>query len=152
MYPQSTQVSMAPSVSGVHHRLRGAISTAEGPLERSIGGPVGTMQGSTSMIGSGLGGYHSIGSSKPSVDEGSPELLSHDMSVSALYLHDLQSRKQRGLGQMGYENIEEMRAKNLWQRQDSNQGPVHAGMPNIQEKREEEEKDSENTETIAKSV
>lgn len=152
MYPQSTQVSMAPSVSGVHHRLRGAISTAEGPLERSIGGPVGTMQGSTSMIGSGLGGYHSIGSSKPSVDEGSLELLSHDMSVSALYLHDLQSRKQRGQGQMGYENIEEMRARNLWQRQDSNQGPVHAGMPNIQEKREEEEKDSGNTETIAKSV
>lgn len=53
---------------------------------------------------------------------------------------------------MGYENIEEMRARNLWQRQDSNQGPVHAGMPNIQEKREEEEKDGGNTETIAKSV
>lgn len=50
------------------------------------------------------------------------------------------------------EIIEEMRARNLWQRQDSNQGPVHAGMPNIQEKREEEEKDSANTETIAKSV
>lgn len=152
MYPQSTQVSMAPNVSGVHHRLRGAISTAEGPLDRSISGPMGIMQGSTSMIGSGLGGYHSIGSSKPSVDEGSLELLSHDMSVSALYLHDLQSRKQRGQGQMGYENIEEMRARNLWQRQDSNQGPVHAGMPNIQEKREEEEKDGGNTETIAKSV
>ncbi|XP_078320692.1 autophagy-related protein 9A-like isoform X2 [Crassostrea virginica] len=161
MYPQSTQVSMAPSVSGVHHRLRGAISTAEGPLERSVSGNLGTltnMQASStaSMVGSGVMGYHSLGSNKPSVDEGSLELMSQDMSVSALYLHDLQSRRQRGQGHLGYENLEDLRARNLWQRQDSNNPPpgASAGMYNIQEKKEEEEggREGETSETITKTA
>ena len=152
---------MAPSVSGVHHRLRGAISTAEGPLERSVSGNLGTltnMQASStaSMVGSGVMGYHSLGSNKPSVDEGSLELMYQDMSVSALYLHDLQSRRQRGQGHLGYENLEDLRARNLWQRQDSNNPPpgASAGMYNIQEKKEEEEggREGETSETITKTA
>jgi hypothetical protein len=139
-----------PSVTGIHHRLRGAISTAEGPLDRSVSGPFTNMQASTSMVNSEFG-FQSISSSKPSVDEGSLELMSHDMSVSALYLHDLQNRKGRGQGQtMGYENLEDIRARNLWQRQDSHQGTGHGLMPNIQEKLEEGEGAS--SQTVTKSV
>ncbi|XP_056007904.1 autophagy-related protein 9A-like isoform X2 [Ostrea edulis] len=150
LYPNSTQVSMAPSVTGIHHRLRGALSAAEGPLDRSISGPFTNMQASTSMMNSGYG-FHSLSSSKPSVDEGSLELMSHDMSVSALYLHDLQSRKMRGQSQIGgYDNLEDIRARNLWQRQDSNQGTGHFLMPNIQEKMEEAEGDCSHP--VTKSV
>lgn len=152
VYPQSTQVSMAPGTTGIQHKLRGAISTIEGPLEQSINGPLANIQGSSSMINSG-GGFYSIGSSKPSVDEGSLELLSHDMSVSALYLHDLQSRKQRGQAQTGgYENLEDIRARALWQRPESNQAAGHALMPNIQERMEEEDKEGETSQPVTKSL
>ena len=90
------------------------------------------------------------------MDEGSLELMSQDMSVSALYLHDLQSRRQRGQGHLGYENLEDLRARNLWQRQDSNnpRPGAAAGMYSIQEKKEEEEggREGETSETITKTA
>lgn len=67
-------------------------------------------------------------------DEGQLELLNNEMSFSALYMHDLRTRRLRG---MSYESMEDIRARALWQRHDSAQATPSSGgatpMPNIQE-------------------
>lgn len=138
----STQGSVVPHAStsggaGVHNRLRGGISHHEGPISPNAGffasmNTSGSFHGSTS-------GIYSVGQ-RPYYDEGTLELLSHDMSFSALYLHEHQYRKSRGLS--GYDNIDDIRARTLW-RQDSNQTTV-SHMPNIQETpQEDDEKEGE---------
>ena len=67
-------------------------------------------------------------------DEGQLEMLNNEMSFSALYMHDLRTRRLRG---MSYESMEDIRARALWQRPDSAQVTPSSGvagpMPNIQE-------------------
>ena len=143
LYPPSTNASLSPSAAGVHHRLRGGISFAEGPIGGASAGILGSMQGSGSLPGSALAAPPQFGARQ--VDEGTLELMSHDMSFSALYLHDLQQRRHRGQGQP-YENLEDIRARTMWNRQDSNQATAATTssntMPHIQEGEECERDDT----------
>ena len=67
-------------------------------------------------------------------DEGQIEMLSAEMSISALYMHDLRTRRARGYG---YETLDDIRARALWQRHDTPQVTPSSGgtptMPNIEE-------------------
>lgn len=132
--------------SGVQNRLRGGLSHIEGPLGGSGSGIFSSMQSSGGSINAT--GQNSI-SLRGNYDEGTIEMMSHDMSYSAIYLHDMQFRKSRGMNQ--YESLEDIRARAMWQRQDSNQ-PVVSPMPNIQEKSSEEESTEElNTDKLSTS-
>jgi hypothetical protein len=86
--------------SGVQHRLRGGLSHIEGPLGGSGSGIFSSMQSSDGSINAT--GQNSI-SLRGNYDEGTIELMSHDMSYSAIYLHDMQFRKSRGTNQ--YESV-----------------------------------------------
>lgn len=121
--------------STVQPRLRGGLSHIEGPLGGSGSGIFSSMQSS----GGSLNAQNSL-SLRGNYDEGTIEMMSHDMSYSAIYLHDMQFRKSRGVNQ--YESLEDIRARAMWQRQDSNQ-PAVSPMPNIQEKSSEEESTEE---------
>jgi hypothetical protein len=65
--------------------------------------------------------------------------MSTDMSFSALYMHDLRTRRARGY----YENLDDIRARSLWQRHDTPQATPSSGgttpMPNIEEQPMEED-------------
>ena len=143
-------------ISGIAPRFRGAVSQCEGPMSGSGGRLVTSLHSSS---GSGQGGPstslapptnilppHSLsihgGSlmSQPTsistrtYDEGQLELLNNDMSFSALYMHDLRTRRLRS---MSYESMEDIRARALWQRHDSAQATPSSGgatpMPHIEE-------------------
>lgn len=148
----TTQGYMSTSGLSQPSHLKGAISNCEGPI-------VSSMNSSGSLQGS-LSGFTSL-NSRQQFDEGTIELLSHDMSFSALYMHDLRHRRLRG-----YDNLDDIRARALWQhqdqsthqpislRQDSPGSGIH--MPDIQETPQEEEggrtSDSDsNKENITKS-
>ncbi|KAK3105011.1 hypothetical protein FSP39_015123 [Pinctada imbricata] len=150
LYPHSTNASLSPSVGGVHHRLRGGIAHAEGPIGGASTGILGSMQSSGSLHGSAFRNQTPF--SARQVDEGTLELMSHDMSFSALYLHDLQQKRVKGQGQP-YENLEDIRARAMWNRHDSNQATTAVtpggGMPNIQER---EETEKENQQDVRTSV
>ncbi|XP_060066342.1 uncharacterized protein LOC132546638 [Ylistrum balloti] len=135
--PTSAAPSGATGGHGVHHRLKGGISHIEGPL----GGAnmLSSMASSGSLHGSSIGVVPH--SSQPRVDEGTLEMMSHDMSFSALYLHDLQFKRVRG--QSGGENLDDIRARALWQRQDSNQTTALVHMPHKQESGQEERQDED---------
>ncbi|XP_071154798.1 autophagy-related protein 9A-like [Mytilus edulis] len=123
--------------SGVQPRLRGGLSHIEGPLGGSGSGIFSSMQSSSGSISNTAPSSLSL---RGNYDEGTIEMLSHDMSYSAIYLHDMQFRKAKGNNQ--YETLEDVRARSMWQRQDSNQ-PTVSTMPNIQEKSSEEESTEE---------
>ncbi|XP_033762033.1 autophagy-related protein 9A-like [Pecten maximus] len=130
-----TTASAAPTGAsgghGIHHRLKGGISQIEGPLGGGNLGLLSSMTSSGSLHGSGIGMVPH--SNQPRVDEGTLEMMSHDMSFSALYLHDLQFKRSRG--QSSGENID-IRTRATWQRQDSNQS--HVPMAHIQEAGQED--------------
>jgi hypothetical protein len=73
-------------------------------------------------------------------DEGQIELMSTDMSFSALFMHDLRTRRARGYN---YENLDDIRARSLWQRHDTPQATPSSGgttpMPDIAEQPTEED-------------
>ena len=128
---------ISAQASGVQHRLRGGLSHIEGPVGGSGSGIFSSMQSSSGSINPAtLTSVNLHGQ----FDEGTLEMMSHDMSYSAIYLHDMQYRKSRGLNQ--YESLDDIRARAMWQRQDSNQ-PTVSPMPNIQEKSSEEESTEE---------
>ena len=143
-------------VSGITPKFRGALSQCEGPMTGSGGRLTASLQSSS---GSGQGGPptslapptsllppHSLSIHGASLlaqptsistrtyDEGQLEMLNNEMSFSALYMHDLRTRRIRG---MSYESMEDIRARALWQRHDSAQATPSSGgatpMPNIQE-------------------
>lgn len=122
------QSTLLPGQSSTGHRLRGGLSHCEGPISGSGSGVYNSMQSSGTMS-----------SIRGNYDEGTLELMSNDMSYSAIYLHDMQHKKLHGTNQ--YESLEDAQARAMWQRQDSNQ-PMSA-MPNIQEKSSEEESTEE---------
>lgn len=67
--------------------------------------------------------------------------MSADMSLSALFMHDLRTRRTRGFP---YENLDDIRARSLWQRHEtSSQATPSSGattpMPNIEERPIEED-------------
>ncbi|XP_045169855.2 autophagy-related protein 9A-like [Mercenaria mercenaria] len=152
----SPSVNMsAPFASGVTPKMRGAVSQSEGPLAGS-GGGLGTSfhSPSSSMTGpptlQPLSQPHSLihppssllqptSTSQRHYDEGQIELMSTDMSFSALYMHDLRTRRARGY----YENLDDIRARSLWQRHDTPQATPSSGgttpMPNIEERPLEED-------------
>lgn len=143
-------------VSGANPKLRGALSQCEGPMTGSghrimssmyssggsgQGGPPTMLAPPTSILPPHSLSIHgaSLQSQPTSVstrtyDEGQLELLNNEMSFSALYMHDLRTRRARG---MTYESMEDIRARALWQRHDSTQATPSSGgatpMPNIQE-------------------
>lgn len=156
MLSPSVNMSFAPFASGTNPKLRGALSQCEGPLTGS-GGRImtstytsgGSAQGgppttlvppptllplhSLSIYGTSLQSQPTSVSTR-TYDEGQLELLNNEMSFSALYMHDLRTRRLRG---MSYESMEDIRARALWQRHDSAQATPSSGgatpMPNIQE-------------------
>lgn len=73
-------------------------------------------------------------------DEGQIELMSAEMSISALFMHDLRTHRARGFR---YENLDDIRARSLWQRHEMSQATPSSGattpMPNIEEKPQEED-------------
>lgn len=156
MMSPSVNMSMAPFASGANPKLRGALSQCEGPMTGSghrimssmyssggsgQGGPPTMLAPPTSILPPHSLSIHgaSLQSQPTSVstrtyDEGQLELLNNEMSFSALYMHDLRTRRARG---MTYESMEDIRARALWQRHDSTQATPSSGgatpMPNIQE-------------------
>lgn len=118
----SVPFSLTPPSSNTRlgHSVRGAVSHCEGPLSLTAAIPQGsdTLQSSTMTLPS---------LQRVNVDEGTLELMSLDMSFSALYMHELRHRKSLGVSK---DSPDEGRF--LWQRQDSN-------MPGIQERPLEEE-------------
>lgn len=141
--------------SGNAPKLRGAVSHSEGPLVGS-GGPLGSIYHSpnSSMAPppslQPLSQPHSISNPPSSLqptsisqrhyDEGQIELMSTDMSLSALFMHDLRTRRARGFM---YENLDDIRARSLWQRHETPQATPSSGgttpMPNIEEQPIEED-------------
>ncbi|XP_060575808.1 autophagy-related protein 9A-like [Ruditapes philippinarum] len=152
----SPSVNMsAPFTSGITPKLRGAVSQSEGPLSGS-GGGLGSSFHSPSVSMTGpptlqpISQPHSLiqppssliqptSTSQRHYDEGQIELMSTDMSFSALYMHDLRTRRARGY----YENLDDIRARSLWQRHDTPQATPSSGgttpMPNIEEQPMEED-------------
>jgi len=104
--------------------------------------------GPSTSLGPGTSFYSPAGSllqqptsvSQRQYDEGQIELMSTEMSVSALYMHDLRTRRLRG---HLFENMDDIRARSLWQRHDSAQTTPTSGgatlMPEIEEQPQEEE-------------
>ena len=128
-----------PSTSNnfAHPRLRGALSQAEGPLRPMTADMYSSLQSSTSLQGS-LAPLH-----QGHYDEGTLEMLSHDMSFSALYLHDRHFKKSRGLQipfsySQNVENNEDLRAQAMWSRHDEAQ-TMEQRMPDIEETGTDEE-------------
>lgn len=149
MMSPSVNMSGAPFTSGtmVRSRLRGAVSHSEGPLSGSGGSILpGYLSPTGSMLQSGVHPPTSLLSQPTSMsqrhyDEGQIELMSTEMSFSALYMHDLRTRRTRG-GRI-YENLDDIHARSLWQRQETPQVTPSSGaatpMPNIEEQPHEEE-------------
>ena len=127
-------------IPGITPKLRGAVSHSEGPMMKSLG--------PSTSLGPGTSFYSPAGSllqqptsvSQRQYDEGQIELMSTEMSVSALYMHDLRTRRLRG---HPFENMDDIRARSLWQRHDSAQTTPTSGgatlMPEIEEQPQEEE-------------
>lgn len=142
--------------SGITPKLRGAVSQSEGPLTGSGGGLSTSFHSpSSSIVGpptlQPLSQPHSLvqppssllqptSTSQRHYDEGQIELMSTDMSFSALFMHDLRTRRAR---RFTYENLDDIRARSLWQRSDTPQATPSSGgttpMPNIEERPLEED-------------
>lgn len=126
-------------------KLRGAVSQSEGPLIGSGGtlssfhSPSASMQQARSLQPPATL-VQPTSVSQRQYDEGQIELLSTEMSFSALFMHDLRTRRARGFP---YENLDDIRARSLWQRHDTPQATPSSGattpMPNIEEKPLEED-------------
>lgn len=126
-------------------KLRGAVSQTEGPLSGSGGtmtsfySPSTSMQHPRSLQATGSL-IQPTSVSQRQYDEGQIELMSTEMSFSALFMHDLRTRRVRGFP---YENLDDIRARSLWQRHDASQVTPSSGgttpMPNIEEKPLEED-------------
>ncbi|KAK3580575.1 hypothetical protein CHS0354_002669 [Potamilus streckersoni] len=114
---QSVNLSMVPS--GTTH-LRGTVSQHDGPGVQSVGN-----------MNSIHGSFRSVGSKE--YDEGTLELMSNDMSYSALFMHDSRTRR----GHIGYDSLDNVHARAVWQRHETSPGtPSTAAtslMPDIQE-------------------
>ncbi|XP_067650606.1 autophagy-related protein 9A-like [Haliotis asinina] len=130
---QSTVTTPGPSHPvQLPARLRGALTSIDGPLYTSS---MGSLQSSSDLLCSGLS---TIASSR-FIDEGTRELMSADMSFSALYMHEMRNRRTRTS-----ENLEDIRTRVQWQRQDSHtphNSPHTPSMPEIVERPVEEEKE-----------
>lgn len=149
--------------SGFTPKLRGAVSHSEGPLTGSGGALTSSLHSpGTSMVApptlQPFSQPHSLinppssllqpsssflqptSTSQRQYDEGQIEFMSTEMSLSALFMHDIRTRKARGFN---YENLDDIRARSLWQRQDTPQATPPSGgttpMPNITEQPLEEE-------------
>ncbi|XP_064647914.1 autophagy-related protein 9A-like [Lineus longissimus] len=145
-----SQQSPSMSPSGVQFpsrqtalpRLRGGVSKSEGPLTGSEHGLLSSLTSSGAMGSSGGGPpltsmpslgplsisnvyLHNAGGQP--VEEGIREMLSAEMNLSALYMHELHQRHRAG--RPGYLDLDDMRAKAVWQYQDQ-------GMPSIHEEGE----------------
>ena len=133
-------------------KFRGAVSQCEGPMTGSGSRLISSGSGqeaqptsfappptllplppnSLSIQGTSLQSQPTSVSTRM-YDEGQLEMLNNEMSFSALYMHDLRTRRLRA---MSYESMEDIRARALWQRPDSAQvtpSGVATPMPNIQE-------------------
>lgn len=129
--------SLAPPVTQTRPQfnVRGAVSHTEGPLGSSSG-ILGSLHTSGSLQGSLIG--HSP--SNIHIDEGTIEMLSNDMSFSALYMHEMRHRRSRGVS----EQLEDLHARALWQQRPESLphiSTVQPHMPGIQETPQEEESD-----------
>ena len=95
---------------------------------------------------SAMGNLPSHGThNRPMVDEETLELLSHEMSFSALYMHEI--HRQR-INNPYYENLEDIHARSLWQSAESHQPqeplptvPPSGRLPTQQEEDEDEEEE-----------
>ncbi|KAH3716327.1 autophagy-related protein 9A-like [Dreissena polymorpha] len=139
-----------PFQSGITPRFRGAVSQTEGPLSSS-GGPLTSFyspHGSLQQSAADPSLIHPPTSlllpptsvSQRHYDEGQIELMSAEMSVSALFMHDIRTRRARGFP---YENLDDIRARSLWQRHETSMATPSSGgttpLPHIEEKPMEEE-------------
>ena len=147
---------------GMAAKLRGAVSQTEGPLSGSGGTMTSMYSPSTSMhqqtrslqapgslVQPPTSLHHPTSVSQRQYDEGQIELMTTDMSFSALFMHDLRTRRTRSFP---YENLDDIRARSLWQRHDTSMATPSSGattpMPNIEEKPFDEDpngKDDPNT-------
>ncbi|CAH1789825.1 unnamed protein product [Owenia fusiformis] len=126
--------ALGSSMRNAQPRLRGGVSKTEGPLQGSGGGmltsvndqvTVSQIPGGSSIyasaIGSPTGGSPLVASNvNIKHNEGALEMLSTEMSFSALYMHGLHNRRLHG-GQ--YESLDDYHARRIWQRQDSSNMP-----------------------------
>ncbi|XP_052802258.1 autophagy-related protein 9A-like [Mya arenaria] len=138
----------APFASGIAPKLRGAVSQTEGPMMSSMGPGTSFYSPSASLtqphpslgVQSPSSLNHPTSISQRHYDEGQIELMSTEMSFSALYMHDLRTRRNRGYP---YENMDDIRTRSLWQRHDPAQATPSSGgttpMPEIVEKPQEED-------------
>ncbi|XP_064613606.1 autophagy-related protein 9A-like [Liolophura sinensis] len=129
--------SLAPPVTQTRPQfnVRGAVSHTEGPLGSSSG-ILGSLHTSGSLQGSLIG----PSPSNIHIDEGTIEMLSNDMSFSALYMHEMRHRRSRGV----VEQLEDLHARALWQQRPESLphiSTVQPHMPGIKETPQEEESD-----------
>lgn len=83
---QSDQTSSLSPVSGHPHKLRGGLSSHDGPINQN-----GNFQTSLTTSGS----FHTATFPLSGLDEGQHELLSGNMSLSVLHMHEVHHRKRR---------------------------------------------------------
>ncbi|KAK6166142.1 hypothetical protein SNE40_022905 [Patella caerulea] len=114
-------------------KFRGAVSNLEIP-PGSTSGILTSMHSSAELQPSSMG---FPGHSMRQVDEGTIELMSADMSFSALYMHELRRRRPPNRAGIQLDTFDESRLR-MMHRQDSNT-PHTPVMPEIQEKSSEEE-------------
>lgn len=171
MTVSSSSVSQRSPSSACSLPIRGGIKNAEGPLGGSRHGLLSCLQHSATMSGSDqtepvdaadLPSHstmnvqqHSL-LQRPHVDEETLELLSTEMSFSALYMHEMHRKK---VYNPYYENMEDIHARHIWQtespQQPDNPGltpsspvPSSSRLPTQQEEdEEEEEEDNDNDAT-----
>ena len=113
--------------------LRGAVSNISGPISTSSGHLMfGSLHGSLEASQACSPGPGPPLHASRVVDEGTLEMLTTDMSLSALYLHEMRHRR----------SVEDIRARAVWAtRQDSTtpSTPHTPSMPEIVEKPQEED-------------
>ena len=127
--------------------IRGGMKNAEGPLGGSTNGLLSSLhQGSVSYTASGMFPSPSTsvhqseappGGEPRFYDEEVLEMMSAEMSFSALYLHELHRRRLRQ-PYVEIQSPDEAQARALWQTPESPGVRPAAPMPNIQEVVEED--------------
>ncbi|XP_074659348.1 autophagy-related protein 9A-like [Tubulanus polymorphus] len=125
--------------------LRGAISNTEGPITGTDNGLVTSIHSNHHLDLSPIGGGQTpslVGlttsciSPRQNYEEGTLELMSAEMSLSALYLHEIHHQR---VVQSSYHEVEDQRARLLWQQhqqqhqQHQSAGPAVVALPSIGE-------------------
>ena len=153
---QTTQGPISPVVSTRSGTIRGGLRNTEGPITGTTNGLLASIQSGGMNLASlgvppaslgpqpGTSSQASANITLP-VNEETLEMLSKEMSFSALYMHELHYRRRQN---PYFDNMDELRAQSLWQTvgspdSASSLSPVvpptttMSQMPNIQEDNEE---------------